>query len=73
MTKVGIFHAYDGLPSLCAPPRSMNQHLLRVLYHYRHIKGLELLRHLTIVNVILADTGIAAWVISIVPLYHTCF
>ncbi|QDU86511.1 PAP2 superfamily protein [Planctomycetes bacterium Pla163] len=59
-TFVGIFWAYDGTPSLCAPPRLYNQIIVQVADQQR-TDGYELLRLLAIANVALADTAIACW------------
>jgi hypothetical protein len=60
-TDIGIFWAYDGTPSLCAPPRLYNQIALKIA----EIQGVrsegELARLLAYVNLAMADTGIAAW------------
>lgn len=59
-TEIGIYWAYDGTPSLCAPPRLYNQLVM-------HIAGqmgtdvVELTRLLALVNVTLADAAIAIW------------
>ena len=36
-TETGIYWAYDGTPSLCAPPRLYNQ----IAVHDRDAEGLE--------------------------------
>jgi hypothetical protein len=59
-TEAGIYWAYDGTPSLCAPPRLYNQ----IAVHVATIRGTsvyELARLLALVNVGMADAGIAAW------------
>jgi len=61
-TQIGLYWAYDGTPSLCAPPRLYNQVT-------RRIAGLmgtddnvvELARLLALVHVSMADAGIAIW------------
>jgi PAP2 superfamily protein len=59
-TLAGIYWAYDGTPSLCAPPRLYNQ--ITVLIARQQRTGvLELARLLALVNVAMADTGIAVW------------
>jgi PAP2 superfamily len=60
--EMGIYWAYDGTPSLCAPPRLYNQITMKIA----HQKGtatnpLELARLLALVNVSMADAGIAIW------------
>lgn len=59
-TFVGIFWAYDGTPSLCAPPRLYNQ-ITRQVADQQATDGYERLRLLALVNVALADTAIACW------------
>jgi hypothetical protein len=59
-TQTGIFWAYDGTPSLCAPPRLYNQ----ITMHIADQMGssdLEVARLLTLVNVAMADAGLAVW------------
>jgi hypothetical protein len=60
-THIGIFWAYDGTPSLCAPPRLYNQIALTVADVKNTNKVLDLARLLALVNVSMADAGIAAW------------
>jgi hypothetical protein len=59
-TFIGVFWAYDGTPSLCAPPRLYNQITVQIADQKR-IGGLELARLLALVNVAMADTGMAVW------------
>jgi len=60
-TTIGIFWAYDGTPSLCAPPRLYNQITMRIA-DIRHTHDVvELARLLALVNVAMADAGIAIW------------
>jgi len=61
-TEIGVYWAYDGTPSLCAPPRLYNQ----ITMHIADQQGtssnvLELARLLALVNVSMADAGIAIW------------
>ena len=59
-TLIGLYWAYDGTPSLCAPPRLYNQ----ITMHLADQMGLNMIetaRLLAIVNVAMADTGIAIW------------
>ncbi|MCO6430999.1 MAG: phosphatase PAP2 family protein [Deltaproteobacteria bacterium] len=60
-TEAGIFWAYDGTPSLCAPPKLFNQ----IAMHIANQEGLtdvvELTRMLALVNVSMADAGLASW------------
>jgi hypothetical protein len=59
-TEIGIFWAYDGTPSLCAPPRLYNQVLLTVANRMR-TDFLGLTRLYAIANTAMADAGIAIW------------
>lgn len=58
-THIGIFWAYDGTPSLCAPPRLYNQITTEV--SKRITSPIELARLFALVNVAMADAGIASW------------
>jgi len=58
-TNIGIFWAYDGTPSLCAPPRLYNQIATEVSKNLR--SPIELARLFALVNVSMADAGIASW------------
>jgi len=61
-TQIGIYWAYDGTPSLCAPPRLYNQITMRIAQKMGTDKNaLELARLLALVNVAMADAGIAVW------------
>ena len=61
-TQIGIFWAYDGTPSLCAPPRLYNQIAMRIANKMgTDTDAMELARLLALVNVAMADAGIAAW------------
>jgi hypothetical protein len=60
-TYIGIFWAYDGTPSLCAPPRLYNQIALTVAEKAGTTNAADLLRLLTLVNVAMADTATAVW------------
>jgi len=59
-TEIGIFWAYDGTPSLCAPPRLYNQIAVQIA-DQMHSDGIELARPLALANVAMADAGIAIW------------
>ncbi|MGE3182469.1 MAG: vanadium-dependent haloperoxidase, partial [Phycisphaerae bacterium] len=59
-TQIGIFWAYDGTPSLCAPPRLYNQ-LARTIADQYDLDAIEYARLFALVNVALADAGIAIW------------
>jgi len=59
-TNIAFFWAYDGTPSLCAPPRFYNQ----ITVHIADQMGLgevQLARLLALANVAMADAGIALW------------
>ena len=61
-TQIGIFWAYDGTPSLCAPPRLYNQLTMQIANKMgTDADALELARLLALVNVAMADAGIAIW------------
>ena len=59
-TFVGTFWAYDGTPSLCAPPRLYNQIAVQIAEQMKS-DVIELSRLLALVNVAMADAGIAGW------------
>ena len=59
-TEIGIFWAYDGTPSLCAPPRLYNQVALHIADQMR-TSDVDLARLLALVNTAMADAGIASW------------
>jgi hypothetical protein len=59
-TEIGIFWAYDGTPSLCAPPRLYNQ-IANEIARFRTTNVVELARLLALVNVAMADAGLAIW------------
>jgi hypothetical protein len=59
-TTAGIYWAYDGTPSLCAPPRLYNQIAMQIA-DQRGSNVVELARLLALVNVAMADAGIAIW------------
>lgn len=59
-THIGIFWAYDGTPSLCAPPRLYNQIALQIA-DQMGTDGIELARLLALANVAMAEAGLAAW------------
>jgi hypothetical protein len=56
----GVFWAYDGTPSLCAPPRLYNQIAVQ-LAGQMGTTGVNLARLLALLNVAMADAGIASW------------
>jgi hypothetical protein len=59
-TFIGIFWAYDGTPSLCAPPRLYNQ-VTMTIANQMGTEAMPLARLLALVNVAMADAGIAVW------------
>jgi len=59
-THTGIFWAYDGTPSLCAPTRLYNQ-IASQLADQMQLDTVQLARFLALVNTAMADTGIAVW------------
>jgi len=61
-SEIGIYWAYDGTPSLCAPPRLYNQITVQIADQMGTTrKPLEFARLLALVNVAMADAGIAIW------------
>jgi hypothetical protein len=59
-TLAAVYWAYDGTPSLCAPPRLYNQITLRIASQMGS-NMIETARLLVLVNVAMADAGIAIW------------
>jgi hypothetical protein len=59
-TLIGLYWAYDGTPSLCAPPRLYNQITIHMA-DQMGVNDLELTRLLALVNVAMADAGLAVW------------
>jgi hypothetical protein len=59
-TETGIFWAYDGTPSLCAPPRLYNQVTKKILYE-NNFSSENILYTLALINIGMADTAIACW------------
>jgi PAP2 superfamily len=59
-TLAGIYWAYDGTPSLCAPPRLYNQ-ITEVIATQMGSDVAEQARLFALVNVAMADAGIAIW------------
>lgn len=57
---IGVFWAYDGTPTLCAPPRLYNQVAVQVA-DQTNLPQLQLARLLALVNVAMADAGVSAW------------
>ena len=59
-TFIGTFWAYDGTPSLCAPPRLYNQ-IARHIADQTRLNTIELARLLALVNTAMADAAISVW------------
>ncbi len=59
-TRIGTYWAYDGTPSLCAPPRLYNQVAMQIAAQL-HTDTVDLARLLALINVAMADAAIAAW------------
>jgi hypothetical protein len=59
-TQIGIFWGYDGTPGLGAPPRLYNQIAVQIAKQ-KGSSGVELARLLALINVAMADAGLAAW------------
>ncbi|MEX2207798.1 MAG: phosphatase PAP2 family protein [Myxococcota bacterium] len=59
-TRTGTYWAYDGTPSLCAPPRLYNQ-IAVVIADQQRTGPVALARLLALANVAMADAGIAIW------------
>src|SRR5882762_2150730 len=61
-TLIGFFWAYDGTPSLCAPPRLYNQIAMHIADQMGTSSNVEqLARLLALVNTAMADAGISIW------------
>lgn len=60
-TEIGIYWAYDGTPSLCAPPRLYNQIAMQIAEDRNTNNVLELARLMALVNTAMADAGVAIW------------
>lgn len=59
-TLAGIYWAYDGTPSLCAPPRLYNQIALQLALE-RNPSAADFARFMALVNIAMADAGLASW------------
>jgi PAP2 superfamily len=59
-TFAGLYWAYDGTPSLCAPSRLYNQ-ILVTLALQRNSNAMQTARLLALANVAMADGAIASW------------
>src|SRR5881394_3665979 len=55
-TFIGTFWAYDGTPSLCAPPRLYNQITVQIA-DQRRFSAIQFARLLALVNTAMADAG----------------
>ena len=59
-TEIGIYWAYDGTPSLCAPPRLYNQLAMKIA-DQTPLQIAEFARLMALVNIAMADAGVAIW------------
>jgi hypothetical protein len=59
-TQISTYWAYDGTPSLCAPPRLYNQ-IAVTIAQQQGSDLMETARLLALVNTAMADAGTAAW------------
>jgi hypothetical protein len=59
-TFIGTFWAYDGTPSLCAPPRLYNQITVKIADE-RRLGAIQFARLLALVNVAMADAAMTIW------------
>lgn len=59
-TIAALYWAYDGTAGLGTPPRLYNQIAIEIA-DQKHLRVTELARLLALVNVAMADVGIAAW------------
>ena len=59
-TFIGVFWAYDGTPSLCAPPRLYNQ-ITVTIAKKQGTGAIGLARLLALTNIAMADAGIGIW------------
>ncbi|HVF88435.1 MAG TPA: chloroperoxidase [Blastocatellia bacterium] len=59
-TEIGLFWAYDGTPSLCAPPRLYNQITVQIA-NQMGSTDVELARLLALANTAMSDAGSASW------------
>src|SRR6185295_13354826 len=58
-TVAGIYWAYDGTPSLCAPPRLYNQITTHVSLN--ETSAIVMARLYALVNVSMMDAGLSSW------------
>jgi hypothetical protein len=59
-TFIAVFWAYDGTPTLCAPPRLYNQVTVQIADRTR-LQPVQLARLLALANVAMADAAMSAW------------
>jgi hypothetical protein len=59
-TQIGIYWAYDGTPSLCAPPRLYNQIAVHIA-DQRGTDEIKLARLLALLNTAMAEAGTVSW------------
>lgn len=59
-TEIGLFWAYDGTPSLCAPPRLYNQIVIAIA-EQKNSDTMDTARLLALVNTAMADAGTSSW------------
>src|SRR5436190_16593011 len=59
-TFIAIFWAYDGTPSLCAPPRLYNQITVQIA-DQRRLSAIQFARLLALANIAMADAGMTVW------------
>jgi hypothetical protein len=59
-THAGIYWAYDGTPSLCAPPRLFNQIAVQIADQMGS-DAVELARLLALVNIAMSDATLTCW------------
>lgn len=59
-TEIGLFWAYDGAKDLGVPPRLYNQ-MARALMKNRHDAPVDNARLFALINIAMADAGIACW------------
>src|SRR5262249_1851131 len=60
-TRIGIYWAYDGTPSLGAPPRLYNHLAPEIATAQGTTNAVHVARLLALLNVAMADAGIAVW------------
>jgi hypothetical protein len=60
-TFIAKFWAYDGTPTLCAPPRMYNMVARTIALQQKVLAVPEIARLFALVNVALADAGLASW------------